>query len=123
LPPLIWGGYIEKIATQSFKSMNTTPGSVQLRLELGFVPVSLDQATPCGLLLSELMSNSLKHGFPEGHTGEIYVELSPLAKSGDWRLRVSDTGVGLPLDFAEKTGKITGPATGKQLGCANGRHA
>jgi PAS domain S-box-containing protein len=102
------GGYIEKIATQSFKSMNTTPGSVQLRLELGFVPVSLDQATPCGLLLSELMSNSLKHGFPEGHTGEIYVELSPLAKSGDWRLRVSDTGVGLPLDFAEKREKSLG---------------
>jgi PAS domain S-box-containing protein len=102
------GGYIEQLATQSFKTLLTTPGSVQLRLELGFVPVGLDQATPCGLLLSELMSNSLKHGFPEGHTGEVHVELSALTKTGYWRLRLSDTGIGLPQDFAARREKSLG---------------
>jgi PAS domain S-box-containing protein len=93
------GTYLGEVVTQSLKTLLVAPGSVQLRLEVGSVQVGLDQATPCGMLITELVSNVLKHGFPEGHSGEISIELRPLEDTGCWRLRVSDTGVGLPADF------------------------
>ncbi|WP_263572365.1 CheR family methyltransferase [Roseateles oligotrophus] len=96
------GAYLGQLATQLVRTLQTRTGAVQLRLELGSVQVGLDQATPCGLLLTELLSNCLKHGFPDGRSGEIYLALSPLAEPGRWRLQVSDTGVGLPTDFSKR---------------------
>lgn len=102
--------YVGEITTQAFRSLQTGPGAVRLRLDLGSVRAGLDQATPCGLLLTELVSNTLKHGFPEGRRGEVCVSLRPIVgapptpgNSGDqWCLRVSDNGVGLPADFAAR---------------------
>jgi two-component sensor histidine kinase len=63
----------------------------------------MDQATPCGLLVNELVSNALKHAFPAGQGGEIQVALhAENASDGEarqWCLHVSDNGVGLPADF------------------------
>ena len=78
---------------------------MQLVLDLGAVQVSLDQATPCGLLVNELISNCLKHGFPGGRTGEVRVALAPVVAAPDavdahqWVLSVRDNGVGLSADF------------------------
>jgi len=91
------GAYLQQLASQAFRAQST--GMVRLQLELASVQVSLDQATPCGLLLNELISNCLKHGFPDGRSGEVRVELHALSGSSKWCLRVSDTGVGLPADF------------------------
>jgi two-component sensor histidine kinase len=55
------------------------------------------QALPCGLLINELLSNSLKHGFPQGGKGIVKVELKFI--DGRVHLSVSDTGVGLAPDF------------------------
>lgn len=60
-----------------------------------------EAATRC-LLVNELISNCLKHGFPTGDTGRVIIELRPLDTVQQWCLRVSDTGVGLPPDFDEK---------------------
>ena len=97
------GTYLRQIATQGFRTLVTTPGTIQLKLDLASLAVELDQAMPCGLLVNELVTNSLKHGFPGGRTGEVRVEL--LAIDGGPRgvsLRVSDTGVGMPADFEAK---------------------
>ena len=93
------GSYVGQIASECLKSLLITPGAVQLRLEVDALQVGLDQAAPCGMLMSELVSNCLKHGFPDGHTGEICISLRPLDSCGQWRLQVSDNGVGLPADF------------------------
>ena len=97
------GSYIRQIATQSFQSLRESSEHVQLRLELGSVQVGLDQATPCGLLVSELISNTLKHAFPNERKGEVCIVLEPVGEAGQqpaqWCLRVSDNGVGLPADF------------------------
>ncbi len=100
------GAYLRQVATQALRSLQTTGMSaqVQLRLELGSVQAGLDQATPCGLLLTELVSNALKHGLPAGAGGEIHIELQPVpgGAADQWCLRVSDNGVGLPADFAAR---------------------
>lgn len=99
------GVYLGELATQAFRSQNLTRGAVRLQLNLGHAPVSMDQATPCGLLVNELITNSLKHGFPNGRGGEVQVELRLEPDLGDATpyllyLCVSDNGVGLPADFA-----------------------
>ena len=68
----------------------------------------MDQATPCGLLVNELISNCLKHGFPDGRAGEVRVELHTLDGGAQLRLRVSDTGVGLPDDFETRRSNSLG---------------
>ena len=98
------GTYLGTIATQAFQNQMLLDGQVQLKVNMASVPVSMDQAFACGLLVNELISNGLKHGFPDGRSGEICVELQPANPenpdfSDMWRLRVSDSGVGLPPDF------------------------
>ena len=55
--------------------------------------IGIEQAIPAGLVLSELVSNSFKHGFPNGHRGHIEVSFT-VAGMDRVRLAVSDTGVG-----------------------------
>ncbi|MEI6107259.1 MAG: CHASE domain-containing protein [Opitutae bacterium] len=102
------GAYLRTIITESFRMLNTQPGLVRLVLELACTPVTMEQATPCGLLVNELISNCLKHGFPGGRGGEVRVELQCVAGGPQVCLRVSDTGVGLPPDFAAKRGQSLG---------------
>jgi two-component sensor histidine kinase len=59
----------------------------------------MDQAMPCGLLVNELISNCVKHAFPDGRQGTVKVELQPLEGKEQYQLRVSDDGIGLPADF------------------------
>ncbi len=57
--------------------------------------LGVDLATPCGLILNELTSNALKHGFPEGRRGKISISFHRRGK-GRFVLRVRDDGVGFP---------------------------
>lgn len=91
--------YLERLCAQLFRSIAGQPGTVQLHLDIA--PVWLDpaQAIPCGLIVNELVSNSLKHAFPQGASGEVRVALQPLHPRPELRLSVRDTGVGLPDTF------------------------
>jgi two-component sensor histidine kinase len=62
--------------------------------------LDVNKATPCGLILNELLCNALKHAFPAGRSGEIRIDLRVDAAQ-QVTLVVSDTGIGLPteLDF------------------------
>lgn len=72
--------------------------AMQCRIHaMGALKVGMDQAISCGFLTNELVSNALKHGFPDGRAGAIYVELQPAdpaAAQTDalWRSCVRDTG-------------------------------
>jgi two-component sensor histidine kinase len=62
----------------------------------------MDTAIPCGLIINELASNSLKHAFSAGKGGEIRIDLHS-DKDNQFTLIVSDNGVGFPegLDFRD----------------------
>ncbi|MDC8773112.1 sensor histidine kinase [Roseateles albus] len=108
--------YLAQVATQVFRL--SASGRVRLTLDLAPLKVGLDLATPCGLLLNELVSNCFKHGFASGadeaaqggalSEGEVRVSLQPLAGGPRWRLTVSDTGAGLPADFEARRERSLG---------------
>jgi two-component sensor histidine kinase len=68
--------------------------AVTLRVEAVGVSLSPEAALPCGLIVHELVSNALRHAFPDGGAGAVEVTL---ARAGDGlSLTVRDTGIGLP---------------------------
>jgi len=93
------GAYLRQLATHLFRSQAGVVGDVRLVLAVDEVHVGMDQATPCGLLVNELLSNCLKHGFVPGQAGQVTVGLQPAERAGWWCLSVRDNGVGLPPDF------------------------
>jgi two-component sensor histidine kinase len=58
--------------------------------------MGIETAIPCGLIINELVSNSLKHGFSSSETGQINVELR---KDGEYSLIISDTGSPFPEEM------------------------
>ena len=86
---------------------NVTSEKLRLKSELDPVVMGADLAIPCGLILNELISNALKHGFPSGEGGEVKVTLR---RDGDGRctLSVEDSGVGIPADLEVNTNKSLG---------------
>ncbi|MEZ4757643.1 MAG: PAS domain S-box protein [Flavobacteriales bacterium] len=76
-------------------------GKVDLQTDLQQVHLVLDQAIPCGLILNELISNALKHAFPNDRSGTIRIALRLAGEQV--RIEVSDNGVGLPAGFRPET--------------------
>jgi two-component sensor histidine kinase len=73
------------------------PASIKLSLESGGFELDAQRMLLIGLIITEFVSNSLKHGFPGLSSGEIHITLQ---KTGsDYILMLSDSGVGLPRDF------------------------
>jgi len=70
---------------------------ISLESDIGPIEASLEVSVPLGLLITELVGNSLKHGFPGGRGGSIRVTVSRLGDSVV--LEVADDGVGLPPGF------------------------
>jgi two-component system, sensor histidine kinase PdtaS len=60
--------------------------------------MNIDTAVPCGLILTELVSNAFKYAFPEAQPGRIRVTLRPEAENR-WLLVVRDNGIGIPSDI------------------------
>jgi two-component sensor histidine kinase len=95
-----FGEYSQSLIKQLSSSYGTVQGNILLKADIKNVFLDINTAIPCGLIINELVSNALKHAFPEGEKGEIKINMSPLNKN-KIELIVSDNGVGLPkeLDF------------------------
>jgi two-component sensor histidine kinase len=92
--------YIQSLTVQLFDLYNVHPAAIKLKTRINDVSLDVNTATPCGLILNELVSNSLKHAFPEGTRGEVNIVMHPVNEN-EVELIVSDTGIGFPesLDF------------------------
>jgi len=89
--------YIRQLAARLFNSHGVAADRIRLRTDLDRLALDLNTAVPCGLIVNELISNSLKYAFPSGRVGEIRIELREHA-DGIARLTVADNGVGLKAD-------------------------
>ncbi len=92
--------YLRNLATHLFHSYQVDASRVKLKIEAEELHLNINTAIPCGLIINELVSNALKHGFPEGRSGELEIDLNLVVGDG-YILRVKDDGVGFPegLDF------------------------
>lgn len=92
-----FASYIKSLVNSLYLSYSVDPKNVKLSLDVSDISLDINKAIPCGLIINELVTNSLKHAFPSGRKGEINVGLT--RTHGKLHLVVSDNGVGLPKGF------------------------
>jgi PAS domain S-box-containing protein len=111
--------YIRQLAAYLFDSYGVGADRIHLRTDLDKLYLNLEAAVPCGLIINELISNSLKYAFPDGRQGEIRIELHEYLDHTA-RLIVADNGVGLRSDVDWVTAATLGlrlvRALAEQLG-------
>jgi len=99
--------YLEKLAENLFQIYRISDKNIHLTVDMeenAFF--NMDTAVPLGIIVNELVSNSLKHAFPGRDRGEIRIKLRREeeckregSKSTSFILTVSDNGVGIPENF------------------------
>ena len=91
--------YIKSLVMNLFYTYNIKENVIKPILEIDDVNLNMETAVPCGLIISETVSNSLKYAFPNERTGEIYISLKSIEDK--YELIIRDNGIGLPdeLDF------------------------
>lgn len=94
--------YISSLVAYLFQYYSVDPQKIKFNLNVDSTMLGMETAIPCGLIVNELISNSLKYAFPNGCTGYISVSLHP--HSDHYLLEIEDNGIGLPdnIEF-EKT--------------------
>lgn len=90
--------YIQNITRNLYHSYGRPEGGIELEFELENIYLNLDTSIPCGLIINEIVSNSLKYAFQGRERGKIRVEFAKLS-DGRLKLIVSDDGIGLAEDF------------------------
>ena len=94
------GPYLSKLCDSLAKSMVGERRPLSIKMQATSGAATSSEAVSLGLIVTELVINALKHGFPGGETGEILVSYD--ARASGWRLLVSDNGVGPGGESTEK---------------------
>ncbi len=89
--------YIRFLGTGLFQFYDAKIRGIQFTLEIADVNVDIDSAIPLGLILNELISNSLKYAFPEGRKGIVAISVKKEAHTLTVLYR--DNGIGIPADL------------------------
>lgn len=104
-----FGKYISNLLSHLIANYQVNPSDINLKVNINDVCLTIETAVPCGLIINEIISNSLKYAFPEaemthrGSNPEICVDLyqgtdidQSTADQSGYTLMVSDNGVGIP---------------------------
>jgi len=89
--------FLDELVRGLTDSYRPEAGQVQIGVQAHGIKLPINEAIPCGLFINELVSNALKHGFPQGRHGRIEVELREPAP-GEVVLSVSNDGVPIADD-------------------------
>jgi PAS domain S-box-containing protein len=89
-----FGEYLSSLTSDLYSAYGLSTQGIDLKLDVERIFLGVDTAIPCGLIVNELVSNSLKHAFPDGAPGEISVSVR--AADDQFTMVVKDSGVGLP---------------------------
>lgn len=88
-----FGEYATQLSTNLFRSYGVDEARIALRVEMGHFELGVDKAVPAGLILNELISNALKHAFPDDRSGTILIR--GCLRDGRVELDVQDDGAGI----------------------------
>jgi len=89
-----FSAYIRNLTGRLYKSYEVDQSQISLTVKSEDIFLPLKTAIPCGLIISELISNSIKYAFPKDIKGEICIEL--IQRNGEYELTIEDSGIGLP---------------------------
>jgi len=99
--------YVQNLTNHLFITYGISKDAVKLKINIQDIFLDINTAIPCALIINELVSNSLKHAFPNGKKGMIKISMRPLGKR-EMELVVGDNGVGMPEDANLKNTKSLG---------------
>ena len=92
-------GYLQDLVGYLRRAYNQQVGGVQLRVEVEeSLLLDVETAVPLGLIVNELVSNALKHAFPDGRSGEVRIRVW-LPEKDQVCLSVQDNGIGFPQEI------------------------
>ena len=89
--------YLRFLGTGLFQFYDAKSRGIQFQLDIGEVNVDINSAIPLGLIINELISNSLKYAFPDGRKGEISIRVTK--EEHTLTVLFRDTGIGIPADL------------------------
>jgi two-component sensor histidine kinase len=92
------GTYLQDLSELLIESHGVSGETIALKADIDDVPVLIDVAIPCGLVVNEIVTNALTHAFPDGRPGEIRLGV---ARDGNDEIvvTVADDGDGVPEGF------------------------
>jgi PAS domain S-box-containing protein len=105
--------YIRSLVADLLNSSTLTT-IVETKVEVDHINITLDMAIPMGLIINELVTNSLKHAFAGREQGKVSVSLH-LSEDHRVHMTVSDNGIGLPADYSERSTTTLGTQLVKVL--------
>ena len=96
---ICFADYVKNLTKFLFQSYVVDPSCIRIKTDIEDIFLDIDTAIPCGLIITEMVTNSLKHAFPSGKKGWIIIRL--INYNDTFILKVIDNGVGFPknLDF------------------------
>ena len=97
LTNISFADYIQSLILNLFYSYNIDKTRIIPILKIEDISLNIETAVPCGLIISELISNSLKYAFPNHISGEIIISLKSLRDR--YQLCICDNGIGLKEDI------------------------
>jgi two-component sensor histidine kinase len=90
-------GYVHDLTNQLSKAYGLTSSNIKITADVNSeINLSIDTAIPFGLIINELIANSIKYAFPDNMAGEIMIFIT--READKMVLRVSDNGIGLTAD-------------------------
>lgn len=98
--------YLTTLISDLINSIKGENHSIEVELNANNISLNIDTSIPLGLLITELVTNSLKHGIKGDEKGKIYVRL--IKKEKSILLEIGDDGIGLPKDFSIEDSETLG---------------
>ena len=87
--------YLNDLTANIFRSYSSISSGIRIKIKADDILLNIDTAIPLGLIVNELVSNSIKYAFPDKREGKILIEFH-YDKGGSLLLVVVDNGIGLP---------------------------
>jgi two-component sensor histidine kinase len=89
--------YIRFLGTGLFQFYDAKSRGIRFLPDIGDIQVDINAAIPLGLIINELISNSLKYAFPDGRRGEVTIRVQ--RENDTLAIRYRDDGIGMPPDL------------------------
>ncbi|MEG5126662.1 PAS domain S-box protein [Microcoleus sp. ARI1-B5] len=99
--------YVENLVANLYQSFGCGNTSIQFNLNIDAIYLNIETAIPCGLIINELVSNSLKYAFNQSLEGEININFQEI-NAHQFYLSIQDNGSGFPADFDVETTETLG---------------